>query len=107
MPLNRRHVLNTGLALAAGSVMAQQPRAEAKTLPIVSHPYPERSVMTKGLQQAAQTVRGVTVRNLEALYGFDTRAIDAQKEYALTQQHDRLVFLFPTHWFNIAPMMKA
>ena len=45
--------------------------AEANTLVIVSHPYPEQSVMTKGLEEAARSVPGVTVRNLEALYGFD------------------------------------
>jgi glutathione-regulated potassium-efflux system ancillary protein KefF len=78
-----------------------------KTLVIVSHPYPEQSTMIKGLQQAAEQVKGVTVRNLESIYGFDTRAIDAQKERELTQAHDRIVFMFPTHWFNITPMMKA
>lgn len=63
--------------------------------------------MTRGMQQAAESVEGVTVRNLETIYGFDTRAIDAQKERELTKQHDRIVFIFPTHWFNITPMMKA
>ncbi len=82
-------------------------KTEIKTLVIVSHPYPERSVMTKGMQEAAESVEGVTVRNLETIYGFDTRAIDAQKERELTIKHDRIVFMFPTHWFNITPMMKA
>ncbi len=82
-------------------------KTDIKTLVIVSHPYPERSVMTKGMQQAAESVEGVTVRNLETIYGFDTRSIDAQKERELTKQHDRIVFMFPTHWFNITPMMKA
>ena len=57
--------------------------AEANTLVIVSHPYPEQSVMTKGLEAAAQSVPGVTVRNLEALYGFDTRNINADEERRL------------------------
>ncbi|QSX33177.1 NAD(P)H-dependent oxidoreductase [Shewanella avicenniae] len=82
-------------------------KAAVSTLVIVSHPYPERSVMTKGMQQAAESVEGVTVRNLETIYGFDTRAIDADKERELTRQHQRIVFMFPTHWFNITPMMKA
>ncbi len=91
------------------AVYADEPMHETdvKTLVIVSHPYPERSVMTRGMQQAAESVEGVTVRNLESIYGFDTRAIDAQKERELTRQHDRIVFMFPTHWFNITPMMKA
>ena len=81
--------------------------AEANTLVIVSHPYPEQSVMTKGLEAAAQSVPGVTVRNLEALYGFDTRNINANEERRLMREHSRIVFIFPTHWFNITPMMKA
>lgn len=81
--------------------------AEANTLVIVSHPYPEQSVMTKGLEAAAQSVPGVTVRNLEALYGFDTRNINADEERRLMREHSRVVFIFPTHWFNITPMMKA
>ncbi len=91
------------------AVYADEPmhKTDIKTLVIVSHPYPERSVMTKGMQQAAESVEGVTVRNLESIYGFDTRAINAQKERELTRQHDRIVFMFPTHWFNITPMMKA
>jgi glutathione-regulated potassium-efflux system ancillary protein KefF len=78
-----------------------------KTLVIVSHPYPERSVMIKGLQQAAESVEGVTVRNLETLYGFDTHKINGDEERRITRQNDRVVFIFPTHWFNITPMMKA
>ncbi|EOB3584492.1 NAD(P)H-dependent oxidoreductase [Vibrio vulnificus] len=89
------------------SAKGQPYRTEVKTLVIVSHPYPERSVMTKGLQQAAERVEGVTVRNLETIYGFDTRAIDGAKELEITRKHQRIVFLFPTHWFNITPMMKA
>ncbi|MDW6004806.1 NAD(P)H-dependent oxidoreductase [Vibrio mangrovi] len=93
----------TGSALAAN----KPHKTDIKTLVIVSHPYPERSVMTKGLQQAAESVEGVTVRNLETIYGFDTRAIDGAKEREITRQNDRIVFMFPTHWFNITPMMKA
>ncbi|MFN1548361.1 NAD(P)H-dependent oxidoreductase [Vibrio natriegens] len=89
------------------SAAEQVHKTDIKTLVIVSHPYPERSVMTKGMQQAAESVEGVTVRNLETIYGFDTRAIDVQKERELTREHDRIVFMFPTHWFNITPMMKA
>ena len=73
--------------------------AEANTLVIVSHPYPEQS--------AARSVPGVTVRNLEALYGFDSRNINADEERRLMREHARVVFIFPTHWFNITPMMKA
>ncbi|QQF06300.1 NAD(P)H-dependent oxidoreductase [Sinorhizobium meliloti] len=118
--MNRRDFLKAELLLAAtvgsglltvGTAQAQTTekpyRARVKTLLIASHPYPERSVLIKGLQQAAESVDGVTVRNLETIYGFDTRAIGAQEEREITRSHDRIVFLFPTHWFNITPMMKA
>lgn len=117
----RRKVLIAGIGLAAlpmaavmaGDAVAQQPpsakphKTNVKTLLIASHPYPERSVMNKGLQRAAESVDGVLVRNLETIYGYDTRAIDGQAEREITRQHDRIVFMFPTHWFNITPMMKA
>lgn len=88
-----------------GSVFADS--TPIKTLVIVSHPYPERSTFTKGLEEAARSLEGVEVRNLESIYGFDTRAIDGDKEREITRKYDRIVFLFPTHWFNITPMMKA
>ena len=82
-------------------------KTDIKTLVIVSHPYPERSVLTKGLQSAAESVEGVTVRNLETRYGFDTSTINADEERRMMREHSRIVFIFPTHWFNITPMMKA
>lgn len=82
-------------------------QAQVKTLLIASHPYPESSTFIKGLEEAARSVKGVEVRNLESLYGYDTRAIDGAKEREITRRYDRIVFLFPTHWFNITPMMKA
>ncbi len=82
-------------------------KTDIKTLVIVSHPYPERSVLTRGLQEAAESVDGVTVRNLETIYGFDTRKIDGDAERRIMREHSRIVFIFPTHWFNVTPMMKA
>lgn len=116
--MNRRNFLKAELLLAvslsngllattAAQAVEKTYRTNIRTLLIASHPYPERSVMIKGLQQAAESVEGVTVRNLETIYGFDTRAIDGQAEREITRSHDRIVFLFPTHWFNITPMMKA
>ncbi|WP_434663905.1 NAD(P)H-dependent oxidoreductase [Klebsiella sp. MISC125] len=111
MKLQHRNIPGLFCFLAAtlffiGSVSTRAV-AETKTLVIVSHPYPEQSVMTKGLETAAQSVPGVTVRNLETLYGYDTRKINADEERRLMREHSRIVFIFPTHWFNITPMMKA
>ena len=100
-------MLASTLPLAAAQNTAKSPTAKVKTLLIASHPYPERSTFIKGLEQAARTVAGVEVRNLESIYGFDTRAIDGAKEREITRKYERIAFLFPTHWFNITPMMKA
>lgn len=72
-------ILLIGLFSVNASIAADNVhRSAVKTLVIVSHPYPERSVMIKGLQQAAESVEGVTVRNLETIYGYDTRGIDSR-----------------------------
>lgn len=92
--------------LSVGDVSAED-EPHTKTLLIISHPYPERSVMIKGLQSAAEVIEGVTVRNLESLYGFDTSQINGEEERRIMRDHQRVVFMFPVHWFNITPMMKA
>lgn len=78
-----------------------------KTLVIVSHPYPEQSVAIKALQQLAESTPNITVRNLEALYGSDINGFDVAAEQAASDAADRIVFLFPIHWFNLTPMLKA
>ena len=100
-------VVFTGISFLPDNSVQAAEKTHIKTLLIVSHPYPERSTMIKGLQQAAERVDGVTVRNLESLYGFDTRAINGEEERRISREYDRIVFMFPTHWFNITPMMKA
>lgn len=78
-----------------------------KTLVIVSHPYFDRSHAIKALQQTAETLPDVTVRNLEALYGANTSGFDISAEQKAADAADRIVFLFPIHWFNLTPMLKA
>lgn len=78
-----------------------------KTLVIVSHPYFARSSAIKALQHAAEARSDVAVRNLEALYGDDTSAFDVAAEQTAAEAADRIVFLFPIHWFNLTPMLKA
>ena len=100
-------VVFTGISFLPDNSVQAAEKTHIKTLLIVSHPDRERSTMIKGLQQAAERVDGVTVRNLESLYGFDTRAINGEEERRISREYDRIVFMFPTHWFNITPMMKA
>lgn len=78
-----------------------------KTLVIVSHPYPQQSHIIKALAQTAEAAEGVTVRNLESLYGNDVTGFDVAAEQAACEGMDRIVFLYPTHWFNLTPMLKA
>lgn len=92
--------LAVGLSLAFAE-------AKVKTLVLVSHPYYESSTYIKALESAAKSVKGVEVRNLDKIYGSNTKSIDAAKERELMRGVGRVVFLFPTHWFNITPMMKA
>lgn len=78
-----------------------------KTLVIVSHPYPSQSKVIHALTQEAQGIPEVTVRNLEALYGNDVAGFDIAAEQKAHEGVDRIVYLFPLHWFNLTPMMKA
>ena len=78
-----------------------------KTLVIVSHPYPSQSRIIKSLTQLAESIPEVTVRNLEALYGNDVTGFDLEAEQKAHEGVDRVVYLFPLHWFNLTPMMKA
>ncbi|BCA39893.1 NAD(P)H-dependent oxidoreductase [Kluyvera ascorbata] len=78
-----------------------------KTLVIVSHPYFSQSRAIHALQETAEAAENVTVRNLETLYGDSPDAIDVAAEQAAYANADRVVFLYPTHWFNLTPMLKA
>jgi len=78
-----------------------------KTLVVVSHPYPEQSQSIKALQDVAEATPHVTVRNLETLYGDKLDAFNVAAEQQAADAAERIVFLFPIHWFNLTPMLKA
>jgi glutathione-regulated potassium-efflux system ancillary protein KefF len=78
-----------------------------KTLVIASHPYPEQSSVIKALQETAAGLQDVTIRNVESLYGQNTNDFDVPAEQKAHERADRIVFLFPIHWFNLTPMLKA
>ena len=78
-----------------------------KTLVIVSHPYLNNSTSIKALQNTCVTISDVTVRNLESIYGNNIDKIDAGIEQAACAEVERIVFMFPVHWFNLTPMLKA
>ncbi|MDW6091313.1 NAD(P)H-dependent oxidoreductase [Vibrio rhizosphaerae] len=78
-----------------------------KTLVIVSHPYTERSTVIKALEKVALNTTSVTVRNLDTLYGKNISQFDIATEQAAYENVDRVVYMFPIHWFNLTPMLKA
>ncbi|TRO38276.1 flavodoxin family protein [Pseudomonas putida] len=78
-----------------------------KTLVITSHPYPDQSRVIKALEETAEQFPDVTVRNLEALYGQTLGGFDLATEQAAHDAAERIIYLFPIHWFNLTPMLKA
>ncbi|MEG3129140.1 NAD(P)H-dependent oxidoreductase [Pantoea cypripedii] len=78
-----------------------------KTLIIVSHPYQQQSNVIKALQQTAEAQNNVMVRNLEEIYGDNVTGFDIPLEQSFYAAAERVVFIFPIHWFNLTPMLKA
>ena len=119
--LSRRNLIKVGITLciwaftlmAGTGIYAQSKTAnasgsrKASTLVIASHPYPERSVIKKALQQTVANMDGVIYRNLETLYGNDISAINVEAERKAYEGVDRVVYMYPIHWFNLTPMLKA
>lgn len=118
---SRRNLLKVGamagvaipMLMAAPSVFAQTQTSASggigrgNTLIIASHPYPDSSVINKALWSTAERAPGVVFRRLEALYGNNTRGIDVETERKAYEGTDLVVFMFPIHWFNLTPMLKA
>ncbi|MDR2452879.1 MAG: NAD(P)H-dependent oxidoreductase [Candidatus Accumulibacter sp.] len=119
----RRRLLEAGIAagvvvpaqalIGATNVLAQSGTAgaysdgKAATLVIASHPYPDRSVVNKALWNTVENSQGIVFRRLESLYGDDIHGIDVETERKAYEGMDRVVFMFPIHWFNLTPMLKA
>ncbi len=73
-------------------------------LVLAAHPKHSQSIAQKALTAAAQAVRGVTFRDLYALYpGFN---IDAAAEQALLRTHDLIVLQHPFYWYSSPALIK-
>jgi glutathione-regulated potassium-efflux system ancillary protein KefF len=113
--LSRRGLVKAGAGMAIGAgVIPSSERAQAqvangspRTLILASHPYPERSVVNRALWETARAAPDTLFRNLEATFGDNLRGFDRATERSHYRQMDRLVLMFPTHWFNVTPMLKA
>lgn len=114
---SRRRLIKAGAGIVIGAAMpaliggpnahAQTAGRSAKTLIIASHPYPQQSVVNKALWEVAQKAEGASFQNLETAYGDNMRGFDRAAERRLYAEMDRLVLMFPIHWFNLTPMLKA
>lgn len=76
-----------------------------RTLVIVIHPNIQDSVVNKRWIKALSSQPDkYLVHDLHAAY--PTGEIDIQKEQALVEQHDTIIFQFPFYWFNCPPLLK-
>lgn len=75
-----------------------------KILVIASHPNFEESKINKRWVEELKKHKNITVHILEKFY--PTGKIDIKKEQELLLSHDRIVFQFPFHWYNITPMLR-
>ncbi|SDO88191.1 Putative NADPH-quinone reductase (modulator of drug activity B) [Lutimaribacter pacificus] len=115
--VSRRSVVTAGAGLAIGAAVpkllsgtgaqAQVTNGTPRTLIIASHPYPDRSVVNRALWEPAQAADDTMFKNLESVYGDNLQGFDRTAERRLYQSMERLVLMFPIHWFNMTPMMKA
>lgn len=115
--VSRRSVVTAGAGLAIGAAVpalmsgtgarAQVTNGRPRTLIIASHPYPDRSVVNKALWEPAQAAEDTMFKNLESVYGDNLQGFDRAAERRIYRDMERLVLMFPIHWFNMTPMMKA
>lgn len=113
----RRRTLRVGVTAAAGAVIAPLAKTSdaatarrsdgARTLILASHPYPEQSVVNKALWEVAQKAPNASFRNMESTFGGKLNGIDRAAERKLYERMQRLVLIYPMHWFNLTPMLKA
>lgn len=79
-------------------------QAQRKILILFFHPRYEDSNANRGLVEAANSVAGVTLRDLYELYpDFN---IDVPKEQAVLLAHDVIIWQHPFYWYSCPPLMK-
>lgn len=75
-----------------------------KILIIFAHPAAARSNINKGLRSAVEDLEGVTVNDLYAHY--PDLMIDVQREQAMCEAHDIIVFQHPFYWYSSPAIIK-
>jgi glutathione-regulated potassium-efflux system ancillary protein KefG len=80
------------------------PPPELRVLVLFAHPALERSTVHRELVKVAQTVTGVTFRDLYELY--PDFQIDVREEQRLLVEHDAIVMQHPFYWYNVPALLK-
>lgn len=75
-----------------------------KILVIASHPNLSQSRVNKRWLEELHKDNTITVHNLSEVY--PDEVINKEKEQALLLAHDRIVFQYPFHWYNIPPLLR-
>ena len=77
----------------------------SKKLVIVTHPDLKKSVVNRRLvEELRKAGEDVTVHSLYDAY--PDEKIDIQKEQALVDAHDAIVFQFPIYWYSAPSLLK-
>lgn len=90
-------------------VRPSQMEVAMKTLVLLFHPDLGRSKANAALAEAARSVSGVEVVDMQALYPdgrldiFTDGAVEAQRLLSA----DRIVLQFPVQWYAVPPLLKA
>lgn len=75
-----------------------------KTLLIIAHPNYAESKANRALTALIADNENVSVHDIASVYA--DGKIDIEAELQLAEAHDRIVFQFPTHWFNVPAVLK-
>lgn len=76
----------------------------ARSIVLCAHPHLEHSRVTRALAQAAAAAAQAEVRDLYTLY--PDYLIDVAAEQAAVADAALLVWLHPSHWYGMTPLLK-
>lgn len=75
-----------------------------KILVILAHPNMEASILNANLKTAILKAEDITLHELYETYSDEE--IDIEREQALLEAHDRIIFQFPNYWYSYPPLLK-
>lgn len=83
---------------------ANNATAETRVLLLLAHPALDRSRANRAMSHAAESLAGVTVRDLYEIY--PTFLIDVDEEQALLRSHAVVALQFPLYWYSTPALLK-